>query len=179
MTFTSLHFTTHKYASRYAPIYPLYCTALRFTSLHFTSLHFTTHKYASRYAPIYPLYCTALHFTSPPISTLHGTPRFSPFTALHFTSFHFTSLHFTSLHFTSLHYILDNFNTLTFHGVELLDFFYVPPHTPLYFMFLRTRPYILCSSAHAPLFYVPPHTPLYFMFDLSKLPDGLYKLTFH
>jgi hypothetical protein len=32
------------------------------------------------------LHLTSLHFTSPTINTLHGTPRFNPFTALHFTS---------------------------------------------------------------------------------------------
>jgi len=53
------------------------------------SLHFTS------------LQLTSLHFTSPTINTLHGTPRFTPFTALHFTSLHFTSLQLTSLHFTS------------------------------------------------------------------------------
>jgi len=39
ITFTSLHFTTHKYPSRYALIYP---PSLHYSSLHFTFLHFTT-----------------------------------------------------------------------------------------------------------------------------------------
>ena len=98
---TSLHFTTRKYPSQYAPIY--HFLVLHFTSrttntlhgtppftpflaLHYTSLHFNNHKYPSRYAPIYPL--PVLHFTSlqePQIPfTVH--PDLPP--SLHFTSLH-------------------------------------------------------------------------------------------
>jgi hypothetical protein len=78
MSFTSLHFNTHKYSSRHAPIYPLHCT-----TLHFTSLHFNTHKYSSRHAPIYSLHCTTLHFTS-----LHFTIVLDSFNTLTFPTAH-------------------------------------------------------------------------------------------
>jgi len=43
LTWPSLHFTTHKYPSRYAPIYPLHWTTLHLISLHFNII--LTHSF--------------------------------------------------------------------------------------------------------------------------------------